>query len=152
MAEGFEQVESWSGLGTGTDRESFLEKIRENIDEIDAAEAAEAVFCVLTNRLSGGTADRLLDELPPDVRDLLSICPRRQSSAHASHTDKDDFYLSVAEHLLVDPEDVRRIIHAVFGALHTQIVEREAERIASELPDDIKQTWIAARHAVPAPH
>ena len=115
-------------------------------------DTAEAVFCVLTNRLSGGTADRMLDELPPDVRDLLSICPRRQSSAHASHTDKDDFYLSVAEHLLVDPEDVRRIIHAVFGALHTQIVEREAERIASELPDDIKQTWIAARHAVPAPH
>ena len=152
MAEGVEQVESWSGLGTGTDRESFLEKIRENIDKIDAAEAAEAVFCVLTKRLSGGTADRLLDELPPDVRDLLSICPRRQSSAHAPHTDKDDFYLSVAEHLLVDPEDVRRIIHAVFGALHTQIVEREAERIASELPDDIKQTLIAARHAVPAPH
>lgn len=151
MAQGFEEVESWSGLGTGTDRESFLDKIRV-IPELDPAEAAEAVFCVLTQRLSSGTSERLLEELPPDVRELVSSCPRRESSVHAQHTDRDDFYLSVAEHLLVDPEEVRRIIHAVFAALHSQIVERESERISSELPDDIKQTWIAARHGVPAPH
>lgn len=152
MSEGFDQVESWTGLGTGTGREAFVAQIREDLgDELDPAEVAEAVVCVLTQRLSGGTSQRLFEGLPEDVSELVRNCPRRESSAHAPPTDRDDFYLSVAEHLLVDPEEVRRIIHAAFAALHTQLLERESERIASELPGDIKETWIAARHNVRAP-
>jgi uncharacterized protein (DUF2267 family) len=151
MSEHFQQTQSWSGLGVGTDKESFLIRMQQLIPELDPEEAAEAVFCALSERLSGGTVQRLLEQLPPDVRQLLGRCGK-ELSAHASGGDREDFYLAVAEHLLVDPEQVRRVLHAVFGALHSQITEAESERIVAELPDDISGTWLAARHAIPAPH
>lgn len=151
MAQGFEEVQSWSGLGVGTDRESFLDHLRERIGELEPEEAAEAVFCTLARRLSGGTAQRLVEQLPEDVRDLFSRCPRRAQD-NAPKGSKDDFYLEVAEHLMVDPDDVRRIISGVFYALHTQITERESRSIERELPSDISYTWVAARHGAPAPH
>jgi uncharacterized protein (DUF2267 family) len=146
-----ESTMSWSGLGVGTDRESFLEKVHERVPELDAAEAAEGVFCVLSERISGGTVQRLFDQLPPDVRDLFNRCNRRKQ-AKAKPGNRDDFYLSVAEHLMVDPEQVRRILFGVFGALHSQITEAESDRVASELPDSIASTWLSSRHGVPAPH
>jgi len=151
MSQHMEETQSWSGLGVGTDKQSFLEKIENILPEIGAEEAAEAVFCALSERISGGTVTRLLEQLPADVRPMFGRC-KKNITAHATGGDREDFYLAVAEHLLVDPEDVRRILHAVFGALHTQITEAESERIASELPDDISGTWVGARHKVPAPH
>src|SRR3712207_5562592 len=108
-------VESWSGQGVGTGRESFLSKISEQLPEYSAEELAEAVYVALSARLSSGTASRLLEQLTPDTRELVTTC-RHQ----AGHIDKDDFYLEVAEHLGVDPERVRLILHVVFAALHSQ--------------------------------
>jgi hypothetical protein len=53
---------------------------------------------------------------------------------------------------MVNPEEVRRILFGVFGALHSQITEAESDRVASELPDSISSTWLSSRHGVPAPH
>lgn len=145
------QEESWTGLGVGTDRASFIADISERVPELDPAEAAEAVVCMLAERLSGGTVERLFEQLPPDVRTLFDACPRRDPG-RAGKGDRDDFYLGVAEHLQVPGEEVRRILHAVFAALHGQITERESDRIASELPDTVAQTWMGARHGVRAPH
>lgn len=142
---------SWSGLGVGTDRRAFLEMIERGIPELDPSEAAEAVVCTLARRVSGGTAQRLFEQLPPDVRELFNSCERRATD-NAPGGGREDFYLAVAEHLMVDPTDVRRVIHHVFAALHGQITEAEAERISSELPSDVATTWDAARHNVPAPH
>lgn len=152
MAQNFDETMSWSGEGVGTDKASFLRKVQDGVAlELDEQEAAEAVFCALSRRLSGGTVARLIGQMPADVRQLFDACPKRLNE-DAEATTRDDFYLDVAEHLLVDPEDVRRIISGVFGAIHSQITERESEKVASELPDDLSGTWIAARHDVPAPH
>lgn len=150
MAQGFPEQESWSGLGVGTDKHSFLSHISGRMPELDAEEAAEAVFCVLSQRLSSGTVQRLLEQLPPDIREIFRHCERH---SHApSRGRRQDFHLALAEHLIVDPEDVRLILHTVFRAMHSQITEKESQRIASELPDSIASTWLTARHAVPAPH
>src|SRR4051812_5370832 len=101
MSQHMEETMSWSGLGVGTDKESFLARIETLIPEVDAAEAAEAVFCVLSQRISGGTSQRMLEQLPPDVRELFNQCSRR-TQAQARPLSPDDFYLAVAEHLLVD--------------------------------------------------
>ena len=151
MSQHMEETMSWSGLGVGTDKESFLGHIQERVPELDAAEAAEAVFCVLSERISGGTIQRLLEQLPPDVREMFDRCQRRAQDP-AKGGDRDDFYLGVAEHLLIDPEEVRRVLFAVFGAFHSQITEAESERVVSELPATLKSTWISSRHNVPAPH
>ncbi len=102
MSQHMEETMSWSGLGVGTDKDSFLAQIQERVPELDAAEAAEAVFCVLSERISGGTIQRLLEQLPPDVREMFDRCQRRAQDP-AKGGDRDDFYLGVAEHLLIDP-------------------------------------------------
>lgn len=153
MAELSNEEMSWSGLGVGTDKLAFLDVIRERVPEIDPEEAAEAVFCVLSKRISGGTLQRLLAQLPEDVRGTLGRCHQgRDATADAESGDRDDFYLAVAEHLLIEPEEVRRVLHGVFGGLHSQITEAESERISQELPNDIASTWEGARKRVAAPH
>lgn len=151
MGQSFEGAQSWSGSGVGTDKRSFLGRISDRMPELDAEEAAEAVFCVLSQRLSSGTVQRLLEQLPPDVREIFRHC-ERHSHAPARGRKRDDLYLAIAEHLLVQPEDVRLILHTVFGAIHSQITEKQSERIASELPDTISSTWLSSRHGVRAPH
>lgn len=148
MAQGSQEESSWSGQGAGTHRGSFLEHVRERVPDLDPEEAAEAVFCVLSQRLSSGTVQRLYGELPPDVREIFRHCERH---SHAAAPDsRDDFYLAIAEHLLIEPEIVRLVIHGVFGALHSQITEAQSRRVAAELPASVEGTWVAARHDVPA--
>ncbi len=153
MAEGLNEEMSWSGLGVGTDKSAFLDVITERVPELDAEEAAEAVFCVLSKRISGGTLQRLVAQLPEDVRSLVGRChAHRDETSNAEAGDRDDFYLEVAEHLMIEPEDVRRVLHGVFGGLHSQITEAQSERVSQELPRDIASTWEGARKRVPAPH
>ena len=151
MAHGFQETQSWSGFGVGTDKRSFLGHISGRMPELDAEETAEAVFCVLSQRLSSGTVQRLLEQLPTDIREIFRHC-ERHSHAPSRGRKRDDFYMALAEHLLVDTEDVRLILHTVFGAIHSQITEKESHRIASELPDAIASTWLSSRHGVRAPH
>jgi uncharacterized protein (DUF2267 family) len=57
----------------------------------------------------------------------------------------------VANHLNADVENVRLVLHGAFAALHSQITEAEAEKVASQLPDYVKGTWLAARRAWTSP-
>lgn len=144
-------TQSWSGQGVGTDRESFLKKISEQIPEYNAAQAAEAVFCALTERLPGGIVQQLFEQLTPDVRELMNRCQKRTEEP-AEKLDRDDFYLHVANHLNAEPENVRLVLYCVFAALHSQITEAESEKIASQLPDFIKGTWLDSRRGVDKPY
>jgi uncharacterized protein (DUF2267 family) len=145
-----DQTQSWSGLGVGTDRKSFLDKVSAQLPDYEAERAAEAVFCALSERLPGGLVQQLRDQLPPDVRELLSTCHRHRGEAPAP-LDRDDFYLRVANHLNAEPENVRLVLHGVFAALHTQIVEAEAQKIEGQLPRWLQGTWAAARVQIDRP-
>lgn len=144
---------SWTGLGQGTSLESFVAKVRERLvgSPAPAEQVAEAVFCALSERLSGGTARDLFEQLSPDVRELFVTCRNHPRRAKAQPGDRDDFYLNIAEHLDVDPADVRRILHAVFAALHGQITDRVAHQISSELPRDLSGTFLSARRVADRP-
>nr|WP_246357112.1 DUF2267 domain-containing protein [Pyxidicoccus fallax] len=145
-----DQTQSWSGLGVGTDRKSFLDKVSAQIPDYDAEQAAEAVFCALTEELPGGLVQHLRDQLPPDVRPMLGACHRHRGEEPAK-MDRDDFYLMVANHLNAEPENVRLVLHGVFAALHTQIVEAEAQKIEHQLPKWLQGTWAAARLQIDRP-
>jgi uncharacterized protein (DUF2267 family) len=150
MEQQTESEISWTGEGTGTRREAFYGKISERLPGIPADEAAEAVIHALCERLSKGLVDRLFASLPDDLRRDLG--PYMQNAkAETAHFERDDFYLAVAEMLAVPAEDVRRVLHAVFAALHTQLTDAESERIASQLPDYLSYTWLAARRVAEAP-
>ncbi|MBN1207253.1 MAG: DUF2267 domain-containing protein [Myxococcaceae bacterium] len=146
-----QETQSWSGLGVGTDRESFLSKIAQQIPEYDPAAAAEAVVCALTERLPGGIVQALFEQLSPDVRELVSRC-QKSRDARPEPLDKEDFYLHVANHLNAEPENVRLVLYCVFAALHEQITEAESEKIASQLPDYVKGTWLDSRRGMERPY
>ncbi len=146
-----DQTQSWSGLGVGTDRKSFLDKVSAQIPDYEADKASEAVFCALTEVLPGGLVQHMRDQLSPDVRELMSVCHRHQGE-EAQKLDRDDFYLRVANHLNADPENVRLVLHGVFAALHTQIVEAEAQKIENQLPKWLQGTWAAARLHIDRPY
>ena len=147
-----QDANTWTGLGQGISLEAFLRKIGERVVGLGPAEElAEAVFCALSERLSGGTARDLFEQLSPEVRELFVSCrahPKRDKEARG----KNDFYLNVAEHLDIDQErDARRVLHGVFAALHGQITDGVASQIASELPSDLASTWTAARRVADRP-
>jgi uncharacterized protein (DUF2267 family) len=144
---------SSSGLGLGTSRASFLAKVEGRLMGEPADEAAEAVFCTLSEQLSGAVVRMIQDALPEDLRDLFETCGAHAGGKEeAAAVSKDDFYLAVAEHLGSEPEDTRRIISAVFHGLHSQITEAISEKVAAQLPSELRGTWVNARKAVAAPH
>jgi uncharacterized protein (DUF2267 family) len=146
-----ETTQSWSGLGVGTDRQSFLKKVSEQLPDYEPARAVEAVVCALTERLPGGIVQELFEQLSPDVRELVSRCQKRAEEV-PEKLDKDEFYLHVANHLNAEPENVRLVLHGVFAALHSQITEAESEKIASQLPDYVKGTWLDSRRVADRPY
>ncbi|KFE66534.1 DUF2267 domain-containing protein [Hyalangium minutum] len=146
-----EMTQSWSGLGVGTDRETFLRHVAQQLPDYSAEQAVEAVFCALTQRLPGGIVQQLMEQLTPDVRELVGRCQKR-GDAPPTKLDRDDFYLHVANHLNAEPENMRLVLHGVFAALHTQITEAESEKIASQLPDYVKGTWLNSRRGVDRPY
>jgi uncharacterized protein (DUF2267 family) len=148
---GLMEEESFSGEGVGTSYGSFMAVLRERVPELPMEACADAVMTALCERLSGGLVQRLLAQLPGSLRELFGHCAK-SSQADARRFDAEDFYLEVAEQLDLEPTRVRRVLHGVFGALHSQITEGLSDRIVAELPDTLKSTWLAARHRVPAPH
>ncbi|MBZ4421386.1 DUF2267 domain-containing protein [Myxococcus sp. RHSTA-1-4] len=145
-----DETQSWTGLGVGTDRKSFLDKVSAQIPDYDAQQAVEAVFCALSERLPGGLVRQLEEQLSPDVRPMLSACHRHRGE-EPTKLDRDDFYLMVANHLNAEPENVRLVLHGVFSALHSQLLEAEARKIEGQLPRWLQGTWAAARLHVDRP-
>lgn len=142
---------SWTGEGVGTGAESFLRKVMQFLPEFPPAEVSHAVFCALSERLSGGLVRQLEEQLTPDLRQMLGGCGHKSPTDPDGSFGKDDFYGAVAEHLNADPADARRILFAVFAALHSQITESESRKVAAELPSDLRSTWLSSRRVAERP-
>lgn len=141
---------SWSGLGVGTDRQSFMQHVAEQLPAYEPDKAVEAVFAALFQRLPGGIVQQLLAQFSPDVRELLEPFAK-DVHAPPDLLDREDFYLMVANRLNADPENVRLVLHGVFAAAHTQITESESLKVASQLPDFLRGTWNNSRRGIDRP-
>lgn len=146
---GMQEV-SWTGAGDGTNLRTFVSIVQERLANERAIEAIPAVFEVLARRLPGGVVQRVLAQMPEEVRPLLGRSAKDER-APAMKIDKGEFYEAVARRLNVQPTDVRRILHAVFAGLHSQITEATSERVVAELPSGLAGTWLAARGGVDVP-
>jgi uncharacterized protein (DUF2267 family) len=144
------ETESWSGEGVGTSVESFLARINREVPEYPPAEAADAVMSALCERLPGGLVQEMREQFPEGLRQLFQHC-WKERSANAQKFDKDDFYLDVAERLQIEAESVRLVLHVVFASILSQITEKLANKIDSEMPPNISGTWNASRRAADLP-
>jgi uncharacterized protein (DUF2267 family) len=145
-----QETESWSGEGVGTSAESFLARINRELPEYPPSDAAEAVIRALCDRLPGGLVQEMKEQFPESLRAPFQHC-WKERSVNGRKFDKDDFYLDVAEHLQIEAEQVRLVLHVVFAAIHSQITERLAVHIGREMPSNVLGTWDAARRGADLP-
>jgi len=146
---GMQEV-SWTGAGDGTNLRTFVSIVQERLLNERAVDAIPAVCEALAQRLPGGVVRRLLAQLPEEVRPLLGRIAKDER-APGMKLDKTELYRAVARRLDIEPTEARRILHAVFAGLHSQITESTSERIVAELPDELAGTWLAARGGVDVP-
>jgi uncharacterized protein (DUF2267 family) len=121
--------------------EPFVREIEGRVDlppHVSAYDAAQAVLCTLTQRLSEGEARDILDALPASLRPLLQSCVQHQSTYGL-----EGFLRRVAAHLDVTPAEAEAITRAVFALMHERLPAKEIEDAASQLPRDLQELWRA---------
>jgi uncharacterized protein (DUF2267 family) len=106
-----------------------------------ATRAVEAVTCALAQRLSGGAFDGLRELLPEPFRGRLVACERHAALPPRPFRSAGAFYEIVAQDLDRSPDDVEATVRAVFAAVRRTISERDAEDVASQLPDELQALW-----------
>jgi uncharacterized protein (DUF2267 family) len=114
------------------DYESFIALVEKSAQASreEAEHAVRATLETLAERLSGGEADDVAAELPPELRPLLADGRRPEPF------DLDEFLRRVAEREGVPRELAARHARAVFVALGVALSPDELHDMASELPKD----------------
>lgn len=108
--------------------------------DVDAADAARAVLCALSSRVSREEALRLAGSLPAELGSLVHPCIRHRRE-EAEAFDRPEFLRRVAQDLRVTSEEADRIACAVVSALKDRIPADEVQQIGDQLPGDLKELW-----------
>lgn len=107
----------------------------------EATRAVEAVVCALAQRISGPEFEDLRELLPDPFRTRLVACERHAAAPMRAFRSAQDFYAVVAEDLGLDPVRVEPTVRAVFAAVRAQLLEKEAEDVAAQLPHELQALW-----------
>lgn len=145
--------EVWEGWGAESGRLETEEATERFLKEIEysgtvpagksAAEAAAAVLCELSRRLSGGEARDLLYALSPSLQEHLDNCPIRlgERSEEGEVFDRMEFLERVGRHFQLEAGSAQELCRAVFRALQKWLPKKEVQDIDSQLPRDLKALW-----------
>ena len=112
-------------------------------EDVDPREAISAVLCVLTLRLGKRQAEGAFKALPRPVRSMVDFCILHRGE-RARDFALEEFLRQVADHLDVTPHTARRVIRTVFTALRADLPPTEIEKVAHQLPPDIRSLWLPA--------
>jgi uncharacterized protein (DUF2267 family) len=99
----------------------------------EAHRAGEAVLETLSERIAGGEADDLAEELPEELRPPLERGKAR-SGGKAQRMSLDEFIARVAEREGVSYEQALDHARAVFATLRETLTDKEFSDLLSELP------------------
>jgi uncharacterized protein (DUF2267 family) len=115
--------------------ERFITTIEQKarISWVKAERAARATLETLGERISGGEARRLAEDLPPEIREWLL-----SDGEEAGRFDVDEFVRRVAEREGVEPETARHHAQAAFIALSRLARGEEVAQVIAQLPDEYK--------------
>lgn len=131
----------------------WLSRLRERNaalpSEVDPAEAATAVMCVLVERLTAGEAHELFESMPPSMRALFRSCEAHRERKPVHKFDRAELIMRVARHLGVTPAHGEAITTAVLAAIRKELPSKVVEHVASQLPRDLKNLWLASGAVAP---
>lgn len=108
--------------------------------QVGAEDATAAVLCVLSQRLSGGEARHLVDNLPEPMKYLVQRCALHRDEPPAVF-DANEFLRRVGAHFDMATEEALRLCRVVFDAIRPQLPDKEIRDIANQLPEDIQKLW-----------
>jgi uncharacterized protein (DUF2267 family) len=115
--------------------------VRAGLGNAQAAEqAAVAVLCNLQQRISGGEARDMNDELPWALRDLLRRCELHPRS-RPERFGREEFLVRIAEDLGSEDVDAERVARTVLASVRELLSEKEASDVLSQLPPDMQALW-----------
>jgi osmotically-inducible protein OsmY/uncharacterized protein (DUF2267 family) len=111
--------------------------------DVGPDDAARAVLCAVSQRMSRDEAYALAGTLPGELSRLLHPCVRHRHDAPDA-VDGAEFLRRIADHLLVTPEQAELIARAVFAALKHRVPLGDIQEVATRLPGDLKELWRVA--------
>jgi uncharacterized protein (DUF2267 family) len=117
---------------TSVDEDDFLTTVEQlaGIGRDRAERAAQATLETLGERIAGGEARDLAEQLPPEVAPWIA------STGNPQPFDVDGFVRRVAKREGVDVETAERHARAVLEALRREVTSDEFEDMVAELPKD----------------
>jgi uncharacterized protein (DUF2267 family) len=145
-----------AGAGSEADETSirFIKRVAElaGIERETAADAVFHVLCVFEQRVSGGEAKKMEDELPAVATEALQEC-ERQDPEMAEPFDAGELFRRVAARLPEGAMAAGRVVAAVLAAVRERLSPEEAVHIGNQLPRDIRALWDEPMpEEVPFPH
>jgi uncharacterized protein (DUF2267 family) len=108
-----------------------------------AADAFEAVMCLLSGHLSGGEARDVLLSLPQSLQPLVTRCVLHRGE-QAAVFDSGEFLSRLADHLGTSIDRAEQTARAVFGATKRVLPPKEVRDVAGQLPPDLRVLWALA--------
>ncbi len=119
-----------------------IERSGAMLEHVSPRDAFSSVMCLFEQRLSGGEARDLLLGLPRTLRPFVERCilERREEPTTFG---LDELSANVAQDLGVELNEADAIVVAVIAAVTRVLPEEELARVASQLPDDIRDVWLA---------
>ena len=144
MATETEGHEAADGLAIadGAGARFFEEIARSGVLPMHASayDAASAVLCTLSQRVTGGEAREFVGTLSSSLQALLAPCVLHRDEG-AQTFGREGYLSRVADHLRCSPEEAEDISREVFAAVQAYMPAEEIDRVESELPADLQPLW-----------
>jgi uncharacterized protein (DUF2267 family) len=140
MSEGSDRVGAVLGSPFVGSADDFFERIQASgalPADLDPRDAAAAVLCAVTQRLSLAEGRDVIDALPPGVQAVFQRCNVHRDFDEEPPADREQLVGLVGAHLEVEPDDAEEIARAVLTALRAQLPRKEVHDVESQLPADL---------------
>lgn len=114
--------------------------------KVRTPEAAAAVLCVLSRRLSKGEAHDLASRLPEALQTLVQPCATHRG-LESDVFDREEFLRLLADHMQIDVGEAELVARAVLQGVRAVLPQVEIEHVRSQLPSEIWELWGPRRAA-----
>jgi uncharacterized protein (DUF2267 family) len=118
--------------------------------QVTAEAATAAVMCALTQRLTTGQANALVQALPPPVATLFGTCVQHRVGP-VSGMRRPEMLEAIAAHLGVSPARAEAICRAVLSAVRDTLPPEVAANVVAQLPADLGKLWQAGTEPPESP-
>jgi uncharacterized protein (DUF2267 family) len=123
-----------------------LEELAVLPEDLDPAEATEAVLCVLSSRLDEEDARDLEAHLPESLRAIVRMCPAHRAEEGEPMGDEDLVH-ELARHMHISIGRADSLARAVLTAIRLEIPAEELVALESRFTPDLKELWAIRRAA-----